>query len=87
MIKPTIGRVVWFWGNSPQTQPMAAIVCYVQNDTMVNLAIFDASGTVHAETSVYLYQGDGERPAGRFAEWMPYQKAVAEGRTAPTLHA
>lgn len=87
MIKPTIGRVVWFWTGGPQTQAMTGLVCYVHSDTNINLAVFDANGTVHAETSVYLYQGDGERPEGRFAEWMPYQKAVAEGKTAPTLHA
>jgi hypothetical protein len=86
MIKPSIGRVVWFWpgsfdaalGNfSDKSQPLAAIVAYVWSDTMVNLAVFDPNGVSHNRTSVTLWQGDGERPAEFFAEWMPFQKGQA----------
>ena len=79
MIKPTIGRVVWFWENASQTQPMTGLICYVHSDTMVNLAVFDINGVPMSKTSVYLYQGfaDSERPQGHFAEWMPYQKGQA----------
>ena len=79
MIKPTIGRVVWFWENTHnQTQPLTGLVCYVHSDTAVNLAVFDVNGNPTSKTSVYLYQGEGERPATYFAEWMPYQKGQAK---------
>lgn len=79
MIKPTIGRVVWFHpaGSTAQEQPNAAIISYVWSDTMVNLAVFDANGVASNSTSVTLYQGDGERPTSYYAEWMPYQQGQA----------
>jgi hypothetical protein len=80
MIKPTIGRVVWFWQRvepESQSQPYAALVTYVHSDTLVNLAYFDSSGLSHSATSIELWQGEGDRPAGRHCEWMPYQKGQA----------
>lgn len=79
MIKPTISRVVWFHpsGTSEDKQPLAAIVCYVHSDECVNLAIFDENGVASSATSRFLWQGDGERPTGDYAEWMPYQKGQA----------
>jgi hypothetical protein len=77
MIKPTIGRVVWYWEDGRQKQPLPGLVCYVHSDTMVNLAIFDVNGVPKPCTSVFLYQGDSERPSVHFAEWMPYQKGQA----------
>lgn len=75
MIKPTIGRVVWFHpgGTSADKQPLAALVCYVHSDTMVNLAIFDENGVASHATSRFLWQGEGERPTGDYAEWMSFQ--------------
>ena len=93
MIKPTVGRVVLFTPsvNDPTRQlapgPQAAIVCYVHWDRMVNLAVFDANGRTYPASSVTLVQEGDEKPAqGYFAEWMPYQKAVAKGEIPPTLH-
>lgn len=83
MIKPTIGRVVWYnphheFESIHSDQPMAALVTYVWSDNMVNLAVFDAHGTNISRTSVFLWQGDGDRPTGQsFAEWMPFQKGQA----------
>lgn len=79
MISPTVGRVVWYW-NNPQTQkqPNAAIVAFVHTDTMVNLAVFDNLGIATSLSSVYLYQGEGERPTRNFCEWMPYQVGQAK---------
>jgi len=80
MIKPTIGRVVWYWDDvTRQSQPNPALICYVHSDTMINLAVFDPNGVALSKTSVYLYSGDAnvERPAHHFAEWMPYQKGQA----------
>jgi hypothetical protein len=100
MIKPSIGRVVWFtpatsdFPTAPEPklsydgkQPLAAIVTYVHSDTMVNLAVFDTNGTNISCTSVPLHQPENERPTAYFCEWMPYQQAVAKGQIAPTLHA
>jgi len=80
MIKPTIGRVVWYHPSELEgisDQPLAALVAYVWSDTLVNLAVFDSNGTSSGRTSVFLFQGDGERPASCFAEWMPYQLGQA----------
>jgi hypothetical protein len=77
MIRPTVGRVVWFWGPSTSVQPRAAIIAFVHSDTCVNLAVFDRNGESGGMESVVLWQGDGERPDGPHAEWMPYQKGQA----------
>lgn len=83
MIKPTIGRVVWFQpAKNPEQplreQPFAALVTHVWGDRMVNLACFNEAGTPFSATSVPLLQDDDEKPAhGYFAEWMPYQKGQA----------
>ena len=81
MIKPTIGRVVWFHpaGSTAQEQPNAAIIAYVWNEFMVNLAVFDANGVATSCTSVALYQGGEteERPTSYYCEWMPYQQGQA----------
>ncbi|MFU6918462.1 hypothetical protein ACM74F_05405 [Pseudomonas aeruginosa] len=83
MIKPTVGRVLWFWP-SPEDrcariegQPLAAIVAHAWSDTCVNLAFFDANGVHRHKTSVLLVQEGAQRPAAGFAEWMPYQKGLA----------
>jgi len=84
MIKPTIGRAVWFTPSGPSDslawdgkQPLAAIVAYVWSDTMVNLSVFDQNGKQFGQTSVFLYQGDTDRPKGYYCEWMPYQQGQA----------
>ncbi|HEX4828315.1 MAG TPA: hypothetical protein VFV12_08820 [Xanthobacteraceae bacterium] len=84
MIKPTVGRVVWFTPPADRdtrwdkTQPLAAIVAYVWNDRMVNLHVTEQTGSAVAYTSVPLLQGDeAERPPDFFAEWMPYQVGQA----------
>lgn len=91
MIKPTVGRVVLYHpafepDSGTNEKTFAAIVCYVWSDTLVNLAVFDENGVSFSQTSVPLFQGEGERPAQSYCEWMAYQKAVASGETAPTLH-
>jgi hypothetical protein len=95
MIKPTVGRVVWFhpgaysqMANFAPNSTCAAIIAFVLSDDRVNLGVLDARGVSHSRTNVPLIQ-DGE-PAperGYYCEWMPYQKAVAAGTTPPTLHA
>jgi hypothetical protein len=75
MIKPTVGRVVWFWPKmqARTEQPLAAIVASVHSDTMVNLGVFDGYSIPVSHTSVFLFQGEGLRPESAFCEWMPYQ--------------
>ena len=75
MIQPTVGRVVLYKGEFPETA--AAIVVRVWGDRMVNLTVFDPSGSVHARTSVTLRQPEDEAPQGSFCEWMPYQQGQA----------
>lgn len=88
MIKPSIGRVVWFQPgklaeHTLRDQPYAALVTYVWSDTLVNLAAFDQNGMPFPATSVYLVQDDATPPAtGHYAEWMPFQKGQAEKQDA-----
>lgn len=81
MIEPTPGRVVWFHPPAPANpngQPHAALVAFVQNPRLVNLAVFDENGTAYNATSVPLLQDDDQAPEGvAYAEWMPYQKGQA----------
>lgn len=84
MIKPTVGRVVYFYpasnvqdaGFCPPSagEPCAAIIAKVWRDDCVNLTVFDASGVAHARTSVMLVQENEPHPEnGYFCEWMPFQ--------------
>jgi len=63
MIKPTVGRVVWYRPNAHDDlygsdQPLAAHVAYVWSDTMVNLMVIDHNGGTHPRTSVVLRHGE-----------------------------
>jgi hypothetical protein len=85
MISPSIGRVVWFTpahAGDPRhdvKQPLPALVSYVWNDRLVNLAAFDQNGAPLGATSVPLLQDDDPKPeGGYFASWMPYQVAQAK---------
>lgn len=88
MIKPTIGRVVWYWPNGRQpdgAQPYAASVAYVQSDTRVNLGWLDHDGFSLFAKDVYLQQEGNPEPAPKvpYAEWMPYQIGQAGIRPMP----
>lgn len=87
VIKPTIGRKVWYRPSGQDHDPMHVIdlnvpmdatVVYVWSDHMVNLLIIDHVGNQHTRTSIHLVQpGDEARPANGYAEWMPYQVGQA----------
>jgi hypothetical protein len=82
MIKPTVGRVVWFFprGFKQGDQPFAALIAHVWSDTCVNLAIFDANGQPFppGTTSILLLQDGNEAPSGgMYCAWMPYQVGQA----------
>lgn len=93
MIKPTVGRIVWYWPSPSDlatmafnkvhgeySQPMAAQIAYVHSDTMVNLSVTDHNGVQHSRTSVHLAQADEPMiPTNiAFAIWMPYQVTQAK---------
>lgn len=85
IIKPTIGRRVWFRCNDSfakekgiyridDIQAMDAGIVYVHGDAMVNLIVTDHIGNTHAINSVALVgESDGNSYA-MWCEWMPYQK-------------
>lgn len=87
-IKPTIGRVVWFYphGHREGSLPHAAMIAFVHSDELVNLGVLDPNGRHYNETSVTLVQdGDAAPESGRYATWMPFQigqakKVEAENR-------
>ena len=82
MIKPTIGRIMWYWPDSSTrgVQPWAAIVTYVHGDNMVNLAVWDDFGNGKAKTSVPVVQDGSPYTIGDspYVEWMPYQIGQAK---------
>lgn len=79
MIKPTIGRIVWYYANKDQLSPKAAIVAKVWTDELIHLAVVEENGTMSAATSVPLIQEDGTIPEqGQYATWMPYQIGQAK---------
>lgn len=88
MIEPTIGRVVLFWPTlayardkgmayEDSGKPLPALITYVHNLRMVNLAVFDQNGENYPVTSVELIQDYRRPPLGMYCEWMPYQKGQA----------
>jgi hypothetical protein len=83
MIKPTVGRVVWYYPPGKQAgvdQPLAALIAYVWSDMCVNLAIFDGNGQPYppGHTSILLVQEGTPVPSGgNYCTWMPYQMGQA----------
>jgi len=91
MITPTVGRIVLVknrHANEDRSQPEGAQVCFVHNDRSINVGGFDMYGMPFAMHNLTLVQEEDDEPEdGPYAEWMPYQKAVAKGEIPPTLHA
>ena len=84
IIKPTVGRVVWFFptGKSHERgdQPLAAMISCVWSDTCVNLFIIDGNGRPiqNPPTSILLLQEGSPVPSGGlYCMWMPYQTGQA----------
>lgn len=93
MIKPTVGRVVWFYRDgisqfAAGSQPEAAIVAYVHSDEMLNLMVVNSAGLPESKTSVPLLQeehfssDDTRAWPSSFATWMPYQIGQAKRHSA-----
>lgn len=60
IIKPTIGRVVWYWPShlAHTSQPYAALIAHVHNDTDINVGYFDHLGVAGSEQHVALLHDD-----------------------------
>jgi hypothetical protein len=87
VIKPTVGRVVWFYPKDRvhSHQPHAAIVTSVHGDRCVNLAVFMPNGVPmsHPPTSVTLVQEGDAIPEGAcYCCWMPHQLGQAKAEAA-----
>lgn len=85
MIKPTVGRVMWFRYaglNKEETQPCAAIVSHVNLNDTVNVAVFDVGGVHYNEVNVPVHQEGDEIPNFNYVEWMPYQIGQAKKESA-----
>jgi hypothetical protein len=84
MIKPTVGRVVYFRPDSHDpierngTEPLAAIVTRAWSDTCLNLMVMDVHGVACSRTSVMLVQPDEPKPEHSFCHWMPFQVGQAQ---------
>lgn len=87
VISPTVGRVVWYTPPSGHVdhgdQPFAALVTYVHDDRLINLAFFDHDAHPGAATSVVLVQEGDPKPDSRYADWMPYQLGQAKKHEEP----
>ena len=87
MIEPTVGRVVLYIPGTELDvaqgivnipgQPMAATICYVFGERLVNLSFVDHDGLQFNRTSVSLAQDDDAIEPG-MCEWMEYQKGQAK---------
>jgi hypothetical protein len=92
MIKPTPGRVVWYYPTIDDPppiypdEPLAALVARVISDREVNLMIIHALGSPYIRVGVQLVQeGDAVPAGGGYCTWMPYQigQAAKAGGPAP----
>lgn len=82
IIKPTVGRVVWYYPGGKQEmeagqQPLSAQIAYVHSDICINIGFLSQNGMANNATSVRLFQA-GETPHDyAFCMWMPYQQGQA----------
>lgn len=84
VISPSVGRIVHYFPHKGDTElhtepgPLAAVVCKVHSDTLVNLTVFGPTGLRHGRVNVPLVQPDMELPEGAYAAWMPFQVGQAQ---------
>ena len=81
-IKPTVGRVVWFYPYGKAQidageQPFAAMIACVQTSQFINIGYLDASGSHMSAQIVRLLQEGEEVPEEPVCVWMPYQRGQA----------
>ncbi len=89
MIKPTIGRQVWYYAGSVpdissqalSDQPFAATVVHVNEDETINVLVLDHIGKSHFVSGCPLVQNLTScdiNAVCAYCTWMPYQVAQAE---------
>lgn len=88
MVKPTIGRVLWYYpvdyARTLGAQPNPVLVCYVHEDRLVNVGGFNELGhaTIAAQF-VPLLQDDDKPPTdNHYCTWMPHQVQQAAANAA-----
>jgi hypothetical protein len=87
IIKPTVGRKVWYFTSArhhegftagePDNQPYDATILFADNDRDVNLLVVDHLGITQTCVGVQLFQEGDDTPRGAHARWMPYQTGQA----------
>jgi hypothetical protein len=100
LIKPTIGRKVWFHPNGMKEsaagkpvdvfvkeQPLDATVVCVWGDRLVNLGVIDHGGAVHSIRSCPFRHPNDPVPGGYYCEWMPFQTGQAKAQAIAQQHA
>lgn len=92
MIKPTVGRKVWFYPRYDSRdnglcivggREHSADIVSVHNDRLINVAVFDANGKLFQKTSVTLVQEGDQLPDSDHCRWMPYQIGQAKSQPEP----
>jgi hypothetical protein len=81
MIRPTIGRIVYFHADN-EAHEEAAVVVDVLGDNRVNLTVFSHDGEARAECAVRLVQPEEDDippHVAPYCRWMPYQVKKAIG--------
>ena len=76
IIKPTIGRKVWFF-ETPGWAEQDATIIDVHGDRMVSLYVINRGGTAYTKHSVTLVQEGDDLPVGQHCTWMPFQMGQA----------
>lgn len=75
MIKPTPGRIVYYYERG-MPEPFPAMVSGVLSDSRVHLWVF-TNTTVVMRPNTQLLQEDELPSDAHWCEWMPYQKGQA----------
>lgn len=87
MIKPSIGRVCWYYATKADydagEQPFPALIARVHSDSCINIGFFDDNGIPGRQTSVRLMQeGEADYPEYGFCTWMPFQVGQQKAQSA-----
>lgn len=81
MIKPTVGRNLYFFEHAGQKEPLAAIIAKVHSDDKINVAVFDETGGTHGRADILLRQPEEAshpKPGTAWCEWMPFQAGQSQ---------
>lgn len=78
-MKPSIGRVVWYYpARHGDQQPWPGLIARVNEDETINVGGFRDDGTPFNSSEVPLYlPNEAYNPNRPHCEWMPYQVTAA----------